>query len=307
MTQQALLNRLSWLHANYGPAQTKTAEAYFYNLTNDPADVLSEKFVKLAELQGMDPWGMAFDVAQSYSEIEKTASFGWPMSQYYLEWAEDIEKDAFVRNLAAGLYRGAQRAVGAVGAAVGKRSAGTLGQLGDTAAVRAAGNVEKSMASQTARGAETAAKQQAKFDAQIARNAEKQTLQAQNQAMKSMDPAQRVAYREQRMAQQAAKAPKPAPAPAAAPAAAPAPAAAAPAPAAPAAGAAPATAAGTPAAGAGAGVPPPTGAPTAAAATKPTWGQVAVGTGAVAGVGALGYGGYRLARGPSQGGSYQQQ
>jgi len=297
MTQQALLNRLSWLHANYGPAQTKTAEAYFYNLTNDPADVLSEKFVKLAELQGMDPWGMAFDVAQSYSEIEKTASFGWPMSQYYLQWADDIEKDAFVqaaRNLLGAGYRAVQKGVQTVGSAVGKRSAGALGQVGDTAAVRAAGNVEKSMAAQGQRAASAQAASQAKFEAQMARNAEKQTLKVQNQAMKSMDPAQRVAYREQRMAQQAAKAPAPAAPPAAAPAA----------PAAPPATAAPAAAAGTPAAAA-----PAAGAPTTGAAAtpgKPGMGHIALGAGATGLVGAGLYGGYRLARGPSQGGAYQQ-
>lgn len=128
--QDGLFVCLNRLFEEVGPPLEKTAEALFMDrLTREGEDLetFGPEFVKLSELQGLHPWDHAYRVAFFYPELEKAAEAGFPLSQYYVQWADDLVKTAFLgkalqwgKNL---VTRGARKAPGALHAPGGQQMA----------------------------------------------------------------------------------------------------------------------------------------------------------------------------------------
>lgn len=95
-TSQSLYNCLGVCYQHWGPnPMHKTAAAYFQSLTQPhrDAEVFGPTFVKLATLMGDDPWTHAFKIARNYDSLQKTAHV-LPLSRFYIEWGEEMEKNA---------------------------------------------------------------------------------------------------------------------------------------------------------------------------------------------------------------------
>jgi hypothetical protein len=94
-TRDALVSTLNALFDYAGPPLEKSAElAFMDRLTRSHTDedLFGPKFVKVAELQGENPWVLAYRVAFSYPGLEKAASAGMPLARFYVGWADDLVK-----------------------------------------------------------------------------------------------------------------------------------------------------------------------------------------------------------------------
>lgn len=145
-----VMDCLEVMYDQYGPPLEKTAEAmYFYNATKGDRDLeaLTPQFVKMAESAGADPWEHAARVAAHMDRFVKMAQWNGAvgeLSRFYVDWAIDLEKRAFMNVLRAGLgtaREAGRRAVSAMtpasrkmtkalaGEAAPAARSGTLGQV----------------------------------------------------------------------------------------------------------------------------------------------------------------------------------
>jgi hypothetical protein len=109
---------------------------YYQGITKQAAEeeFLTAKFIKVAQMQGKDPWELAYQIANSLDRLEKVAN-QMPLFRYYLEWADDMEKRAGIAMLR-GLGAAAKAGLKGVGRAlkparfraVGKAPAQSMGQ-----------------------------------------------------------------------------------------------------------------------------------------------------------------------------------
>lgn len=135
-----LTRSLEILWAVYGEPFEKTAsESYFYGLRKPDLDreALGEYFCKVAQELKQDPWDLAQSVVDNlsaYSQLAKTSSDpkSRRLAQYYVNWAEETEKRAFIGALAGGLGRMAG-GLGRAAAGIGRAFTSTVGK-GMTAA-----------------------------------------------------------------------------------------------------------------------------------------------------------------------------
>ena len=163
--RESLLRCVQVMHHHYGPTSehAKTAAArYFEGLTQPSQDdeILGSKFVKLARAQGADPWTMAFQVAQGYDNLVKTAEV-LPLSRYYVEWASEFEKNA---SSLAGIWRGAKNVASQAGARfkAGREAGGVLHGLTRASGTNVGGAMRRGVQSaEREAGAVKAFKQQA--------------------------------------------------------------------------------------------------------------------------------------------------
>ena len=98
-SQQDLIVALNEMFDYFGPPLEKTAEEQFmdrFTRAHEDEEIFGAKFVKVAHMQGKSPWGLAYEVAFAYPGLEKAASAGMPLARYYLGWADDMEKSAFL-------------------------------------------------------------------------------------------------------------------------------------------------------------------------------------------------------------------
>ena len=100
-----------------GDLEKNAAAEYFYNLKKPVLDLeaFGSQFCKLSSVVGYDPWALACEVEDhldAYRLLSKTASDPQTieLAQFYVNWADGIEKDAFLPALG----RLAGRAVGAM-------------------------------------------------------------------------------------------------------------------------------------------------------------------------------------------------
>jgi len=103
----------------YEQEMTKVAGLeYYQGLTKEAAEeeFLTSKFIKVAQMQGKDPWELAYQIANSMGRLEKVAN-QMPLFRYYLEWADDMEKRAGIA-LLRGLGAAAKAGVKGLGRAV---------------------------------------------------------------------------------------------------------------------------------------------------------------------------------------------
>lgn len=92
----------------YEQEMTKVAGLeYYQGLTKEAAEeeFLTRKFTKVAQMQGKDPWELAYQIANSLDRLEKVAN-QMPLFRYYLEWADDMEKRAGIAMLRGALAAG---------------------------------------------------------------------------------------------------------------------------------------------------------------------------------------------------------
>jgi len=150
------------MYDQYGPPLEKTAEAmYFYNATKDGRNLeaLTPQFVKMAESAGADPWEHAARVAAHMDRFVKMAQWGGAvgdLSRFYVDWAIDLEKRAFMNVLRAGLgtaREAGRRAVGALTPASRKMTKALAGKAAPAARSGSLGQVFKKELKQ-ARGLE---------------------------------------------------------------------------------------------------------------------------------------------------------
>lgn len=129
----------AWL--SHGPPEgfeKNAAVEYFYDLQKEHLDreVLGENFCKLASAFDQDPWLLADDIVDNFEVFQvltKTAA-GTPTSelaQFYMDWAEEMEKRAVLGRLAAWAGKGIGRMFGK-GVA---RAGGKMTQAARTATV----------------------------------------------------------------------------------------------------------------------------------------------------------------------------
>jgi len=84
-----VVRAVSFLFENYGPTTEKTAEAqYMDRLTRETEDddALGSKFVKVAQMQGIEPWELARRIALSYEDIEQSTERAYDSVQRAADW-----------------------------------------------------------------------------------------------------------------------------------------------------------------------------------------------------------------------------
>jgi len=114
----ALSDALDVLWGVYGRTEEMekgAATSYFFDLQKPSLDreALGTEFCKLASTFGKDPWILASEVEQrlpAFDHLSKVASNEKvrDLAQFYVTWAGDLEKQAFIRRLAkgvAGMFR----------------------------------------------------------------------------------------------------------------------------------------------------------------------------------------------------------
>jgi hypothetical protein len=138
------------LYDHFGPGMEKSAEETFMDrLTREhqDVDIFGPKFVKVAEMQGEDPWSLAYQVGVYLDGLEKAAAQGMPLAQFYVSWADDLVKESMSRIL---MGR-------AVSRSAGKSGGGLLSKL-NPANWGSRGQMNKAVASSTPKPSGAAAK-----------------------------------------------------------------------------------------------------------------------------------------------------
>jgi len=129
MNSESLVQNLNTLFDLCGPPMEKTAEVqYLYDLEREEweSGALTPKFVKLAYGIGKEPWDLAYEVASNFDGLQKMAGSN-ELAEFYVNWADEIEKNAGIALLkglgSLGIGRGLK-----AGAGILKKRLGTYAQ-----------------------------------------------------------------------------------------------------------------------------------------------------------------------------------
>jgi hypothetical protein len=174
-----------------GEAFEKTAgEEYFHQLRKPAVDseLLGEKFCKFAGATGIDPWELALQVADNfpaYAVLSKTASDpkAREVAQFYMDWAEEMEKSAFLGRLGFGAAGRMARASKEVAKATSAPKPGMMSRVkgmfgGQKAKMDQVIKAEKQQANQAARQ-QAMRKTEQKAQQQAQQKAQQQAAQPQ--------------------------------------------------------------------------------------------------------------------------------